>query len=75
MAGPFNKDEMGQDARDYVAEHCREGVDPRSDIEDWGDYDEDHNRSTDESGTAYMSAEEVQEYYESAHDRRDYRIL
>ena len=74
MAGPFNKDDMGE-ARDYVAEHCREGVDPRSDIEDWGDYDEDYNRNTDDDGVTYETAEEVQEYYESANDRRDFRFF
>jgi len=74
MVWPFNKDEMG-DARDYVAENCKEGVDPRSAIEDWGDYDEDHNRTTDDDGISYASAEEVQEYYESANDRRDFRFF
>ena len=75
MSGPFNRDDMGQAARDYVAENCKEGVDPRSDIEDWGDYNEDYNTTSDEYGTTYSSAEDVQEYYDCDSQVQDIQIL
>ncbi len=75
MVWPFNKDEMGEDSRDYVIKNCKEGVDPRSAVEDFGDYDEDYNRNTGNSGETYSTGDEVQEYYESANDRRRFRIF
>lgn len=32
-----------REIRGYVAENCKEGVDHRAAIEDWGDHNEDHS--------------------------------
>jgi hypothetical protein len=68
----FGKDEMGDDNRDYVAKNCKEGVDPRSVIDDWGDEEGDENQSDRRDGTAsnrdsdgvgYNTIEEVEDFY------------
>jgi hypothetical protein len=72
----FGKDEMGDDNRDYVAKNCKEGVDPRSAITDWGNYDSDfsedhHDRSNgkaenrDNDGVGMPTREETDRYYDS----------
>lgn len=66
----FGKDEMGDDNRNYVAKNCKEGIDPRSAITDWGDYDGDEpntdraaNRDAD--GVGYSTIEEVKDFYDT----------
>ncbi|PSB16043.1 hypothetical protein C7B65_22725 [Phormidesmis priestleyi ULC007] len=72
----FAKDDTGEDARDYIAKNCKEGVDPRSNISDWGNFDEDHNQSShdrsdgkavnrDAGGVGYSTQEENETFYES----------
>lgn len=48
--GIFQKSQMGEDARDYVARNCKEGVEPRTAIEDYGEHDEDYNESYEAQG-------------------------
>ena len=74
--GIFQKSNMGQDARDYVVERCREGTDPRSDIEDFGEHDEDYNDhyQTDQTDVEASTPEQVQAYYDTLR-RTDIRIV
>lgn len=72
----FGVDEMGDDARDHVAKNCKEGVDPRTAITDWGDEDGDHNQADhdraagkatnrDANGTGFSTIEENKQFYET----------
>lgn len=66
----FGIDEMGEDSRDYVAKNCKEGVDPRSAITDWGDYDGDEPNTDkaakrDGDGVGYSTIEEVKDFYDT----------
>lgn len=72
----FGIDEMGDSSRDYVAKNSKEGVDPRSNISDWGEFDEDHNQSEhdraagnaqnrDSDGVGYPTQTETERYYET----------
>lgn len=74
--GIFQKSSMGQESRDYVAENCKEGTDPRSDIEDFGEHDEDYNEHYQPEPTDVTASteEEIQTYYDSLR-RTDIRIL
>lgn len=81
----FGKDEMGDESRDYVAKNCKEGVDPRSAITDWGDEEGDQNKSDrdysdgkasnrDANGVGYSTKEENEIFYE-INRRTDITIL
>ena len=72
----FGMDDTGEEARDYIAKNCKEGVDPRSNIGDYGDFNEDHNQSDhnhangratnrDSSGVGLPTSEETERYYDS----------
>ncbi|PSB18427.1 hypothetical protein C7B65_15140 [Phormidesmis priestleyi ULC007] len=69
-------DDTGEEARDYIAKNCKEGVDPRSNISDYGEFDEDsnqedHDRSSgkaskrDADGVGFPTSEETKAYYDS----------
>jgi hypothetical protein len=62
---PFNKDEMGEDARTYALTHCREGVEPRTAVEDFGDYDEDHDEEEHAAADGMIGKDKVQVFYKS----------
>lgn len=72
----FGMDDTGEESRDYIAKNCKEGVDPRSNISDYGEFDKDHNQSThdrsngraakrDSSGVGLPTAEETNTFYDS----------
>ena len=66
----FGIDEMGEESRNYVIENCKEGIDPRTAITDFGDYDGD-TPSTDKAarrdadGIGYSTIEEVKAFYDT----------
>lgn len=81
----FGKDEMGDDARDYIAKNCKEGVDPQSAITDWGDEEGDQNQSErdrsdgkaiirDADGVGFPTYEETETFYDTTR-YTDYRIV
>jgi hypothetical protein len=64
MPRPFwSKDDCtDDDERVYLGTNCKEGVDPRSVWDDWGEHDVDHEVETDDD--VHCSTEkEVEEYY------------
>lgn len=65
MPWPFfsSDDTVDDDERDYLNNNCKEGVDPRTVWEDFGDKDVDHKTSTQKDVKA-STAEEVKEYYD-----------
>lgn len=61
-----------EDIRSDVAKNCKEGVDPRTALGDWGDYNEDHDddahdeanhRAKNRRGFGCASAEETDGFY------------
>ncbi len=72
----FTLDNTGEEARDYIAKNSKEGVDPRSNISDWGNFDEDHNQpdrdrsdgkaaNRDSDGVGFATQEENETFYET----------
>ncbi|MGD1908420.1 MAG: hypothetical protein ACFB0C_20855 [Leptolyngbyaceae cyanobacterium] len=55
---------MGDDARDYVAENLKEGVDPSA-IDDWGEHDRDYSEDEHEIADGKVGDNRVQTFYES----------
>lgn len=64
-----------KEIRSYVAKNCKEGIDPREALGDWGDHEEDHedgkhnkanNRASkrDADGVGYASSEETADFYD-----------
>ncbi len=76
---PFwnNKAEIeDKEIRSYVAKNCKDGVDPRSALGDWGDHEEDHDdrkhdqsnsraKNRDSSGVGAPTPEETAEFYDN----------
>lgn len=68
-------DDTGPEARDYIAKNAKEGVDPRTAIADYGDFNadanqEDHNAANGHAanradGVGLPTAKETQTYYDS----------
>ena len=72
----FGIDEMGENSRDYVIKNCKEGIDPRTAITDFGEQDGDHNQTDhdrangkaakrDADGIGYPTNEENETFYDS----------
>lgn len=64
MPWPFftNDDCADDDQREYLNNNCKEGVDPRSTWDDWGDSERDHKTST-QTDVGAPTGEETEEYY------------
>ncbi|MGB3202850.1 MAG: hypothetical protein WBA99_18230 [Nodosilinea sp.] len=64
MPWPFwSKDDCtDDDERVYISTNCKEGVDPRSTWEDWGEHDVDHEVETRDDVHA-STEDEIETYY------------
>jgi hypothetical protein len=64
MPWPFwdTDDTVDDDERDYLNNHCREGVDPRSVWEDFGDKAVDHKVKT-QDDIHCSTEQEIDDYY------------
>lgn len=58
----FSSDDCDDDTREQLNNSCKEGVDPRSVWDDWGDREVDHKTSTQDDVKA-STEEETEEYY------------
>jgi hypothetical protein len=58
----FNSGDCDEDTREYLNDHCREGVDPRTTWYDFGDMSCDH-KVTNRDDVHYSTPEETEEYY------------
>lgn len=63
MPWPFwSSDDCDDDTREYLNDHCKEGVDPRSTWDDWGDRECDHKEES-RDDIHCPTYEETEEYY------------
>lgn len=57
------EDGVDDDTREYINDNCKEGVDPRSAWDDWGDSERDHKVER-RSDVHASTEEEIEQYYD-----------
>ncbi|MGG6237217.1 hypothetical protein ACQ4N7_01150 [Nodosilinea sp. AN01ver1] len=65
MPWPFwgTDDTIDDEERDYLNNHCREGVDPRSVWDDFGDKEVDHKVEQRDDDVHCSTEQETEDYY------------